>query len=113
MWYHEGKVEQARVDLHTDYLTVPPIPSTAPFPWYVAKKFQIILEENSFLYSWRLGKMYRCLNWEPAPSINMLMTLIEGYFLESSLNKADMKVYTASFVLFKFSGTMTEHSYTP
>lgn len=39
--------------------------------------------------------------------INMLMTLIEGYFGESSWNEAKMKVYIASFVWFKLSDTIT------
>ena len=63
----------------TDLFMVPPIPSTAPLPWNVTKKFQIKLVENSFSHLYKLENKYRCLNCELAPSLNTLISLIDEY----------------------------------
>ena len=56
-----------------------------------------------FMEIWKQASLLK-LGTSP---INMLMTLIEGYFGESSWNEAKTKVYIASFMWFKLSDTIT------
>ena len=74
-----GDSEFAFTCLQTDLFIVPPVPSTAPLSWDVAKKFQIKLIENSFSYLYKLENKYHCLNFELGPSLNMLISLIDEY----------------------------------
>lgn len=62
-----------RILLHTARFTVPPIPSTGPFPCAVAKK----LQSTYFRLLWikwgrvRFDNENLFLNWLPAPSVTM------------------------------------------
>ena len=93
--------------LHTAHLTVSPMPSTTPFPWEVAKKFQMILKSCSCSREYKFENKNFCLKGELAPSLNILMTFMSGHFDFKWLKMYRTKMYTLCFEWLRSSETRT------
>lgn len=66
--------------LQTARLTVPPIPSTTPYPCEVAKKFQLSFKSLFSCQECRFENKKGCLNWDVGPSLKTFSTSISGLF---------------------------------